>query len=139
VNGRPLEEIRDEELRQVRAALEEAVERRSLRHVARETGMSPSGLRGVLVGAAPYGKTWEKLRVWYAGSRPDPHRTLSPSTIAGLLRMLLRAVPEGERHAAIHRVLRAFEAAHAEAGAGEPAWLAEVRAMVDESAAEPPG
>jgi hypothetical protein len=119
----------------VRAALEEAVKCHSLRNVARETRMSPTGLQGVLGGTTPYGKTWEKLRVWYARGSSDPHRTLIASAVAEVLQMMLREVPDGGRGRAIDRVLQAIEAAHAEAGVPFPAWLIEVRTMTQEEAA----
>ena len=63
--ARELDEVHIEEFRLLRAALEEAIARQSLRQVAKAVGMSPSGLHGLLRGAVPYAKTWERLRVWY--------------------------------------------------------------------------
>src|SRR3954471_22189202 len=50
---------------QVRASASVRVGRTSLRAVAREIGMSPSGLKKFLRGASPYSPTVRRLQRWY--------------------------------------------------------------------------
>jgi hypothetical protein len=51
---------------EIRAALAEAIERTSLRAVARNLDMSPSGLRKFLDGTEPYTPTMRRVREWYS-------------------------------------------------------------------------
>jgi len=126
--SKPQEPAEDEEFRHIREALREAVERISLRGVARELGMSPTGLRGLIDGAVPYVKTQRKVRVWLASYDRDVHGDLPTSTIAGVLRRLLWRVPGQSRNGAEVRVLNGFEEAFRFAGVEAPAWIAEIRA-----------
>jgi hypothetical protein len=119
--NKPLSPEMAEELRILRETLSSHVEATSLRGVARALGMSPTGLRGMLDGAEPYGITWEKMRTWYAtattGELPD-------TTVAALLARLLIKVPPSRRPDAVGLVLDAFERAHRTAGVEPPAWIA---------------
>ncbi|HEX8691950.1 MAG TPA: hypothetical protein VF746_06005 [Longimicrobium sp.] len=119
--------VEDEELEQIRQALEQAVARASLRSVARDLGMSPTGLRGVIDGSAPYVKTWDKLQVWFALYQKDASRDLPAGTIAHFLRRLLRDVPERSQPGAAARVLNGFDEAFRFAGVQAPGWIAEIR------------
>lgn len=51
------------------AVLSDEVERRSLRAVAEEIGMSPSGLHILLKGSRPHAATRRKLLEWYSEVR----------------------------------------------------------------------
>lgn len=114
------------ELELVRGELAAAVARSSLRAVAREVHMSATGLQGVLDGSHPYGKTWDKLRVWYA--RGDTHeRELPPSMIDGLLRRLMRGIPDRHWPEAQSRLLVAVEGIHREFRQKAPGWVRELR------------
>ena len=121
----------------VREALSTAVEQESLREVARKVGMSPTGLRGMIDGADPYAKTWDKILAWYArwitARQADraPH-ALDAETVAGLIDLLLRDVPERHRAGARARVLLGFSAAFAVGGMAPPAWVAELGADAPE-------
>jgi hypothetical protein len=125
--SKPQEPAKDEEFRQIREALREAVERTSLRGVARELSMSPTGLRGLIDGAAPYVKTQQKVRIWLASYDRDVHGDLPTSTVAGVLRRLLWRVPGQSRSGAEVRVLNGFEEAFRFGGVEVPAWVAEIR------------
>ncbi len=56
---------REATARPLREAAATRVEHTSLRAVAREIGMSPSGLKSFLNGTAPYSPTLRRLRNWY--------------------------------------------------------------------------
>lgn len=120
-------ELKKEELRQIRAAVSRAVERKSLRSVAGDIGMSPTGLRLMLDGAEPYAKTWDKLQVWFSLHQKDVGSELPPQTVASLLRRLLGSIPEQWQHGAQLRALNGFEEAFRFAGVAAPAWIAQVK------------
>jgi len=50
---------------EIRTAIQAHIDRTSLRQVAREIGMSPSGLDKFVAGSKPYPKTLRKLKGWY--------------------------------------------------------------------------
>lgn len=49
----------------VREAVRQAVENASVRSVARDIGMSPTGLQQFIIGATPYLRTFRKIQNWY--------------------------------------------------------------------------
>ena len=53
------------------------VDATSLRHAARDIGMSPTGLRGFIDGADPYVKTTRKLTEWYVREIQNRNAELS--------------------------------------------------------------
>jgi hypothetical protein len=123
---KPLSRERTEELRLIRVALVAAVARSSLRAIAREVGMTATGLQGVLDGTHPYGKTWEKLRVWYALT--DTGRNELPGSLAaGLLRRLMQTIPDRRWPEAQAMLLEAIERIHRELRIKRPGWVSEVR------------
>lgn len=109
----------DQEFSAIRAALRREAERTSLRAVARQVEMTPTGLRGVLNGATPYAATRAKLRAWYflwqRGREP------TPAEADELIRLLLRRVPHPER--CIGLLLETLETLHLRAGVMPPPWL----------------
>ena len=58
------------------------------------------------------------------------HGSAIPSAVAEILRMMLRDVPDRDRPRALRGVVSAIEAAHS---SRIPAWLVEVRGMLEES------
>jgi hypothetical protein len=66
--------------------------------------MSPTGLRGLLNGSAPYGKTVRRLRAWYAGWLAKQGKGEAADELA--LSVLVSTVPE-ERRATARERLRA--------------------------------
>ncbi|HEX8695739.1 MAG TPA: hypothetical protein VF746_25210 [Longimicrobium sp.] len=119
--------LESDELQQIREALATTEQRTSLRSLAREVGMSPTGLRGVIDGAEPYAKTWDKLRLWYSLRQDDSGVDMPFQAVAALLRRLLRPVPQQSKHGAVVRVLNGFDEAFRFAGIIAPPWFVEVR------------
>ena len=74
-----------------------------LRAVAREVGMSPSGLRKVLDGGGPFGPTREKLRTWHQRHLAGDYRTAQDVA----METLLRDVPRDHR-ARVEEQIRAL-------------------------------
>jgi len=62
---------------QLRSHVVQAVEVSSFRAVAREVGMSPSGLKKFTAGASPYTATLRRLRTWYFNQTiADPQQVI---------------------------------------------------------------
>lgn len=110
----------------IREALRFAIQRASLRRVAAQVGMSPTGLQQFVDGAKPYGKTREKVRAWFY--RATGSSNLAADDAAGALRRLVCTLPEPDR--GVHRMLDSVEAAYVEAGMYAPEWVGRVRELV---------
>lgn len=63
-----------------------AIQESSLRHVASQVGMSPTGLKKFVMGTAPYSPTLRRLRVWYLRSQPSTMVDPGPIQPESLLR-----------------------------------------------------
>jgi hypothetical protein len=112
-----------------RRAVRLAIEGSTLRAVAKEIGMSPSGLQNFLDGAASYGKTKEKLRFWYF--RRSGFSSYAVEDAAYILRRLVSSLPAPD-HGVI-AVLDAVESSYQRVGMYPPDW---VRLMRHELSAE---
>ncbi len=93
----------DRGLDRIRADLDERIAWSGLRSVAREVGMSPSGLQKVLAGSQPYRQTLVKLRAWHERHVAGDSRTAEDLA----LETLLMRVPEARRDQA-RRQIRAI-------------------------------
>ena len=115
------------ELDRFRDALREAIARSTLRAVARRVGMSPTGLQEFVAGGGrPYGKTREKVRMWFY--REAGFGSIAPEDASVLLRRLVGTLPEPEQGVA--RLLDTIEAAYHESGMFSPEWVNRVRQVV---------
>jgi hypothetical protein len=116
----PTENVSDEsEWERYRRAVRDAVARSTLRGVALQVGMSPTGLQKFLDGANPYGKTRERLRFWYF--REAGFSTYAVEDAAYILRRLVGTLPAPDHGVA--GVLDAVEAAYQRAGMMAPEWV----------------
>ena len=106
-----------------RAALRHAIARSTLRTVAKDVGMSPSGLQKFLDGTNPYGKTRERLRLWYF--REAGFSSFPVEDAAYILRRLVGTLPTPDHGVA--GVLDAVESAYRRAGMYAPEWVRLVR------------
>lgn len=70
----------------LRHTVERAIQDSSLRHVASQVGMSPTGLKKFVMGTAPYSPTLRRLRVWYVRSQPSTVVDPGPIQPESLLR-----------------------------------------------------
>lgn len=114
----------------LRDAVERWVEKTSLRQAARETGMSPTGLRKVLGGSRVHASTERKLLTWYVRhvARQADVAVLDPETASAALELLTEGIPQPQRAALVEAFLRAAERAYAAAGLPVPGWVEGVRA-----------
>lgn len=101
----------------------------SLREVAREIGMSATGLRGFLDGTDPYGKTIEKLRAWVGRVRGlgDASPEVAENTILALLRGL------NDPHGGASELIDFMADLHRRQNVDFPKWIPAVRTRVAQS------
>jgi len=114
------------ELDRIRDALRLAIERGTLRFVAAQVRMSPTGLQQFVDGTKPYGKTREKVRAWYY--REAGMNTWTPDEAMRFLRRFVGTVPEPDRGVA--RLLDSVESVYREQGMFAPDWVGRVRRLV---------
>jgi hypothetical protein len=97
-------------MEQIRSLAGERVERTSLRTVASQVGMSPSGLSKFLGGAAPYQKTVGKLESWYLLQQDGEAGADGPSPEAAAVatRLLARLAPPSARDGFVDELLAAI-------------------------------
>ncbi len=110
----------------LRGAVSRSVLATSLRHVARDVGMSPTGLQKFISGAQPYSATMKKLVLWYArsGQSPDRHSALAA------LEVLVQELPPAERQEAMERILLVLETWNQEKTRTVPVWILELRSQI---------
>jgi hypothetical protein len=111
-----------------REAAAARVERSSLRKVAREIGMSPTGLKKFLQGTAPYSPTLRRLRSWYVQHAETPADDLPPEAADAALTVLMDDLPSEPRRRTADGVLDCLGRGYDLSGRGRPAWVAELRA-----------
>jgi hypothetical protein len=121
------------EVERMRATLREAVGARTLRAVAQEVGMSPSGLSNFIAGTQPYGKTLHRFRAWF--EREVGISGMPPPLVADQLRRFVWTLPDPD--AGVRLLLDAVDRAHADAKMFAPGWVQRVRRELggDENAA----
>jgi lambda repressor-like predicted transcriptional regulator len=110
----------------LREAVTIRVQATSLRSVARQVGMSPSGLDKFLAGGMPYQKSRRKLFDWLHRERNNLGADLTVDGIAAALGSLVRDLPPERRERALDALLdtlRGLYDAHSEHA---PAWLGEL-------------
>ncbi len=108
----------------LRRAVAGSVSATSLRQVAREVGMSPTGLRKFLSGTTPYSATRKKLEGWYVrrGRAPDVHSALAA------LEVLVLDLPPAERIRAMERIVDGLERSRT----GKlPGWIKQLRSPLE--------
>jgi AcrR family transcriptional regulator len=124
--------LRTASLDRLREAVRERVEATSLRHVARQVGMSPTGLRNFLAGGIPYQKSRRRLFEWM--HREDGAAEAGPTSqgVSGSLASLVADLPPERRGAALQALvgtLRTLYDTHADAA---PSWLGELSGEASE-------
>jgi hypothetical protein len=112
-------------LREMAAA---RVESTSLRGVAREIGMSPTGLKKFLMGTAPYSPTLRRLRRWYLQYAALPSAEVTYHDASAALVVLTHDLPPDPRREASDCVLDCLARGYDATGRSRPRWVAELRA-----------
>jgi DNA-binding phage protein len=112
-------------LRQVTA---QRVADTSLRKVAREIGMSATGLSKFLDGNAPYLPTLNRLRNWYLRHAARPAGTLSQEDAYAALGLLVHDLAPDARQGAIEAMVACMREGYQRSGQPEPEWVGELPA-----------
>jgi hypothetical protein len=119
----------DREIAFLYAAVRRAVERSSIRDVARQSGMSHGGVHNIVTGTTnrTYGATIRKLRDWYLNQWARGGDGLTPEVAAYLIEQVLAAIEPGARKAAALDLVRSLESIYASHQAPRPVWLSTLR------------
>src|SRR5215213_6701662 len=114
------------------------VEATSLRSVARQVGMSPSGLDKFLHGGTPYTKSRRKLFNWLHRERGHFRPELAAEGIAAALDSLVHDLPPERRDRAVVALLETLHGVYQGCVDTAPPWLAELSARVGMGEPEAP-
>lgn len=109
-------------MQRVREAVLRAVDQTSLRHVAREAGMSPPGLRHFMDGGEPMRPTARKLVEWYVREAAQRHE-LDEDTANAALSLLVERLPAAEAEDARERIRTMLRETYRKADTLPPDWL----------------
>jgi hypothetical protein len=90
------------DLDRIRSALDESTQVHGLRVTAKQLSMSPSGLRNLIDGARPYGKTVRRVQAWYA--QWSQHHGSPDIADRVAIGVLVATVPAERRQAAIEKL-----------------------------------
>lgn len=107
----------------IREAVARSVERQSLREVARNVGMSPSGLRKFLDGAEPYSSTRHKLDRWYFA---EGGGEITAKAAESALELLVQDLPPASRREALEQLIRVLIRIYADRDQAQPSWLSQL-------------
>jgi hypothetical protein len=115
-------------IRHLRESAQARVENTSLRSVAREIGMSPTGLKKFLQGTAPYSPTLRRLRNWYVQYAAVQSGEVQTQDATAALAVLVHDLSPDPRRAAAGCVLDCVSRGYDQSGKTRPVWLNELRA-----------
>ena len=102
------------------------VDATSLRHAARDIGMSPTGLRGFIDGADPYVKTTRKLTEWYVREIQNRNAELSAESASAALSLLVKHYPPSQRETTVNEILDVLDRRCRETNTARPVWLVDM-------------
>jgi hypothetical protein len=94
--------------------------------VARQVGMSPSGLDKFLSGGTPYAKSRRKLFDWLQRERDNLHSDLTADGMAAALGSLVRDLPPERRERALHALIDTLGTLYHTHVDSAPPWLVEL-------------
>jgi len=103
------------------------VEHTSLRGVAREIGMSPTGLKKFLLGTAPYSPTLRRLRKWYVHHAALPAGEVEYQDAEAAIAVLTHDLPGEPRRETAECVLDCLGRGYDATGRARPRWVSELR------------
>lgn len=117
----------DASVETLREAARTYMDATSLRQAARDIGMSPTGLRGFLDGAAPYVKTERKLRAWYLREAQRQVQAVSPEAANNALRLLAGHFAPGFARETMLEIVDVLERRCIDSQTPIPSWIPEFR------------
>lgn len=112
------------------------VENTSLRSVAREIGMSPTGLKKFLLGTAPYSPTLRRLRNWYVQYAAVQQGHVGLEDAYAALNVLVHDLPPDPRRETAACLLECVARGYEQGGKAQPGWMAELRSRFAGAAGE---
>ena len=124
----PVPHSREATVSHLREMAANRVENTSLRGVAREIGMSPTGLKKFLMGTAPYSPTLRRLRKWYLQYAALPTAELTYQEASAALLVLTHDLSPEPRRTATDSVLDSVAQGYDASGRSRPRWVDELRA-----------
>jgi hypothetical protein len=124
-------ETRKDTIKHLRETAAARVENTSLRSVAREIGMSPTGLKKFLLGTAPYSPTLRRLRNWYVQHAALQTGEVAPQDAAAALAVLVHDLTPDPRAATAGCLIDCVARGYDQSGKPRPEWLAELQARYD--------
>jgi len=124
----PVPHSREATVQHLREMAAARVENTSLRGVAREIGMSPTGLKKFLMGTAPYSPTLRRLRKWYLQYAALPSGEVTYQDASAALVVLTPDLSPDPRRDASDCVLDCLARGYDATGRSRPRWVAELRA-----------
>ncbi|HEX6751703.1 MAG TPA: hypothetical protein VF092_30700 [Longimicrobium sp.] len=124
----PVPHSREATVSHLREMAANRVENTSLRGVAREIGMSPTGLKKFLMGTAPYSPTLRRLRKWYLQYAALPTAELTYQEASAALLVLTHDLSPEPRREASDGVLDSVAQGYDASGRARPRWVDELRA-----------
>lgn len=117
----------DASVETLREASRTFVDATSLRQAARDIGMSPTGLRGFLDGAAPYVKTERKLRSWYLREASRNVQAVSAENASNALKLLVNHFAPAYGRETMLEIIDVLERRARDSQTPVPAWVGELR------------
>jgi hypothetical protein len=124
----PTPHNREATVRHLREMAAARVENTSLRGVAREIGMSPTGLKKFLLGTAPYSPTVRRLRKWYLQHAALTTGEVSRHDASAALVVLIHDLRPEPRRETTECMLDCLERGYDLSSRSRPLWVAELRA-----------
>ena len=126
-NPLPFGQPREATIQHLRALAAARVEHTSLRGVAREIGMSPTGLKKFLLGTAPYSPTLRRLRKWHVHHAGTPAGEVEQHDAEAAIAVLTHDLPAEPRRATAECVLDCLGRGYDATGRPRPRWVEELR------------
>jgi hypothetical protein len=115
-------------IRHIREMVAARVLATSLRRVAREIGMSPTGLRKFIDGTEPYAPTLHRLRVWYVQHGAHPAQEVGKEDASAAIAILTHDLSPTPKRSATEGMLDTLARGYDASGRQRPKWVAELRA-----------
>jgi hypothetical protein len=115
-------------IKHLRDTVAARAENTSLRNVAREIGMSPTGLKKFLQGTAPYSPTLRRLRSWYVQYAAVQSGQVQLEDASAAINVLLHDLAPAARRRMARRVIDALALGYDETGKDSPVWLSDLQA-----------
>lgn len=113
----------------VRETVARYAEQTSLRQAARETGMSPTGLRKVLEGSKLHASTERKLVSWYMRhtAQHGDVGALDPDTAAAAIALLTEGMSHAQQRLLVEAFLKMVEEGYRRSETPVPGWVEALR------------